>query len=372
MKAAFHYVVRAKLICFEDHFKFSEFEKEFADKDPILAREKALKYFQNYIDVYLDYQDLKYTNDRDAREKLRALYDPEISNVDPEIDFANNFKFGIGVYMVIDKPIPDLKILIESPFIHGYGFDYMDPETQIYMLSDELEYYEQNNYNTKQYKTEIPFLSEIGWDDEDNRVTEPMLIEILKTPFDWGGYDKPLWWQNTETIKELSEQKSNSINGIISQGETGQVEFIPTLLFDSKIRNATISTKEKIAKTISAFLNSKGGILIIGVNSKREILGLENDFKLAGSKNAHKFFREEFDQILENYLSFTVTYKIEAEFIYIAGKEVFFVFVAPGKRPLFIKGPSGKEFYIRGEASSRKLTDVEEIANFCIDRFTVQ
>ena len=35
---------------------------------------------------------------------------------------------------------------------------------------------------------------------------------------------------------------------------------------------------------------------------------------------------------------------------------------------IFLNGKNGKEFYVRGEASSRQLTDIEQIVNYCMDR----
>ncbi len=37
--------------------------------------------------------------------------------------------------------------------------------------------------------------------------------------------------------------------------------------------------------------------------------------------------------------------------------------------PVFLKGQNGKEFYVRGEASTRRIEDIEEIAHYCLDRW---
>jgi hypothetical protein len=47
--------------------------------------------------------------------------------------------------------------------------------------------------------------------------------------------------------------------------------------------------------------------------------------------------------------------------------------VTPSKRrPIFLKGQNEKEFYVRGEASSRQLTDIEELVNYCIEKWGIQ
>ncbi len=75
----------------------------------------------------------------------------------------------------------------------------------------------------------------------------------------------------------LTTAMNTSTFSLIEQGENDFVEFKSTLRwnlftkkFDKEIENATI-------KTIAAFLNSSGGTLIVGVDDKKEMLGLEND-----------------------------------------------------------------------------------------------
>ena len=75
--------------------------------------------------------------------------------------------------------------------------------------------------------------------------------------------------------------------------------------------------------------------------------------------------------MLEHFLSFSVKSNVEGQFYEKDGKDIFIVTVTPNKRrPIFLKGQNGKEFYVRGEASSRQLTDLEELVNYCIDKWT--
>ncbi|TDQ18816.1 putative DNA-binding protein [Algoriphagus boseongensis] len=58
---------------------------------------------------------------------------------------------------------------------------------------------------------------------------------------------------NQEFIKNLIRQKEGK-------------------LLDFKLK---ITSREKIAKTISAFANSEGGMLLIGVSDKKEVIGID-------------------------------------------------------------------------------------------------
>lgn len=81
----------------------------------------------------------------------------------------------------------------------------------------------------------------------------------------------------------------------------------------------------------------------------------------------------EFDQMLEHFLTFSVKSNISGQFFQLNEKDIFVVAVTPSsRRPIFMNGLKGKEFYVRGEASSRQLSDIEEIANYCIEKWGVQ
>ncbi|MGN6297575.1 MAG: hypothetical protein ACTHM7_12390 [Ginsengibacter sp.] len=58
MKAAFHYLVKAKLIRKkgDNELDFEEISKTFEDENPIIAREEAFDYFQNLIDILLQHK----------------------------------------------------------------------------------------------------------------------------------------------------------------------------------------------------------------------------------------------------------------------------------------------------------------------------
>lgn len=379
MKTAFHYVLRARIINLkegsENEYEITEREEKFEKEEPINARIEAISRYQSYIDILFESKGIKCTNAQDVREKLKSFYDPEIvqqngSEVQP-IDLKNNTDFGIGVFMSIDKPIKGLVINNKCLFIHGVGWGNVSPEDHINMLSDEHKYFEHYNYKTKNCKQVIPFISEKGFLDTTDESLGLKNFTILATPFDWKKYGELYWWDNLE-MGNIKEQMVKDFLDIINSGETSRVEFNSALLFSSKTNNTSSKPRLKIAKSICALMNTNGGILFIGVNENGKIKGLDNDFKLANEMNTHKYFRKELDQILEKYISYPINNYLDTGFCKISEKEIFFINVkASERRPIFFIGNAGKKFYVRGEASSRRLTDIEEIANYCIDRFTV-
>ncbi len=383
MKPAFHYIVKAKLIRYQkdNEINFLEFEDKFEDPNPIKARGKAFSHYQNYVDVLLHGKNKKFISDSQTREELKSFIEPgketKVIIDGKEVDFSDSFGNGIGIFLIIDKPKKDVIYddkKGEEIFIYGIGninYYSRNPEGTVYELERELEYYKHYNYETNNQEREVVYCNPDEW-AEGYREDEPATYNILETPFDWTGFDKPYWWgeEQGEVIEE-TEHVPQTLEEIIAGGETNQVEFKPALIYNFSTGKGGIGVKGIIAKTICAFLNSNGGFLLIGISDKGEVQGLDFDFKLSGDKNPKDFFRLEFDQMIEHFLTFTVKNNVEGQFYELDGKDIFLVTVSPNKRrPIFLKGQTSKEFYIRGEASTRQLTDSEDITNYCIDRIT--
>jgi len=381
--AAFHYLIRAKIIRYikgNGEIKFSQFEHKFENENPIVARNLAFKHYQNHIDVLLEAKQKKYYSDRQAREELKSFFESgnktKMQIGESEVEFSDVFGSGIGIFLIVDTPKPDSVYEDkegEEIFIHGIGnlgLFYEDPDRLIFELHREYEYFTFFNYEISNKAIEVVYCSRDEW-EEGYRENEPATYHIIETPFDWSGLDKPYWWgeQEDEQIEKTSEA-SVALEKIIQGGESNQVEFKPSLLYNFFTGKGGIGVKGIIAKAICAFLNSNGGLLIIGINDKGESKGLSFDFSLSEGKNEKDFFKLEFDEMLGRFLSFSVKSNVSAKFFRRNEKDIFVVTVTPSKRrPVFLKGQNGKEFYVRGEASSRQITDMEEVVNYCIEKW---
>ena len=380
MKAAFHYLVKAKVIkkILGDEPVFSEISKVFENENPLIAREEAFRFYQSWIDILLESKEKKYLTDIEARKELMTFIDinkpVKIYSGEAEIEFnESSIGNGVGVFFVPDKVI-DVSYsgrIIEGDelLIHGignFGRPYMIDDNVI-ILSCEAEYYKHFKYETNNKEIEINYCFRMSYDDgwEDDGIKTRT---ILPTPFDWTGYDKPFWWGKPDTVEE--DYIPKTYEEIIEEGESNKVEFKSTLLYNLENKGEDRLMKEMIAKTICSFLNSNGGILFIGINDNGSIIGLDSDFNLSKEKKGKDFFQLKFDEIISQYLGFSIKSNLNGQFYIIEGKQIFIVVVEPSKkRPIFLITKEGKKFYVRGEASSRHITDIEEIIKYCLDRF---
>ena len=90
---------------------------------------------------------------------------------------------------------------------------------------------------------------------------------------------------NTKT----SFQREPDIEELLAQNEHDRLEFKSSLRFDYKNGQANRDVEKATMKTVAAFLNSKGGHLVLGVNDSRMPLGLENDYQTLQRKDMDGF-----------------------------------------------------------------------------------
>jgi hypothetical protein len=153
----------------------------------------------------------------------------------------------------------------------------------------------------------------------------------------------------TETVEVI---ETISIEDLIKTGETDQIEFKSSLSWDNRTQKPNKDLKLIIAKTVSSFMNSNGGVLLIGVDDDGGILGLENDFKLY--KN-----RDEFERTLTNLINThlgmpNITY-LKIRFFIIENKEIAAIYVRKSPHVVYVTCDGKETFFIRSGNACQQL-----------------
>ncbi len=177
--------------------------------------------------------------------------------------------------------------------------------------------------------------------------------------------------KKTKPGEKLTEKE---LKQLLEEGESTFFELKSSLRWDYREGKVNKKLEEVIIKSISAFNNSEGGYLVIGIDDDKNILGLENDYASLKKNDA-----DYFELHLRNLIgaAFTVRYtarKINISFLTIDGKEICIIKIAKGEYPLFLKtsdknGKPIEKFYVRSGNSSQEIESLTEINNYIKVRF---
>jgi len=176
------------------------------------------------------------------------------------------------------------------------------------------------------------------------------------------------------TIQEavpIAPSPPSDLAAIVQAGETYRIEFKSSLIWDYAKNNRNEELAAVIAKTVSAFMNSEGGTLIIGVSDDKKVLGLENDLRQLRRSDLDAF-QQHFVNVINKYLGKTCGPLAKMSFEKLEDKDIAVVEVEKSLSPVWIryKDSTGEreEFYIRSGNSNQPL-NVREAHNYIRDHW---
>lgn len=137
----------------------------------------------------------------------------------------------------------------------------------------------------------------------------------------------------------------------INAGESTKLEFKSTLRTNLKTGEKDPRMEKAVLKTLVAFLNSKGGTLLIGVADDGSILGVDLD-SFEGSKDKFSLHLNNLitSQIGSEFLPF-----IGYRFVDIDNKPVMRIICTESDRPVFLREGKTDTFFVRSGPSSIDL-----------------
>ena len=152
-------------------------------------------------------------------------------------------------------------------------------------------------------------------------------------------------------LKHKEDKKEDKVKELILNGENEALEIKSTLRFDLKEGIVNKKLEYVIAKTISAFLNTEGGTLIIGVDDDNNTLGLEKDIQTLTKQNIDGF-ELHLRQIIKKYLGDYFEKYIKVTFPKVDDKEICLIQIAKSGKPVFITFEENESFFVRNGNSS--------------------
>jgi len=158
-----------------------------------------------------------------------------------------------------------------------------------------------------------------------------------------------------------------TIEELIARGESQHVEYKSSLIWDYRQQKPNKVLYEPVMKNLVAFMNSTGGVLLIGVADDGEILGLEPDFGTLKRQNVDGF-ELAFNMAFNKMIGVEYRRFVDVTFPEIEDKVICKVDVRPSSRPAYLINKGREHFYIRAGNGSQPLT-MSQANNYIRDRF---
>ncbi len=137
---------------------------------------------------------------------------------------------------------------------------------------------------------------------------------------------------------------------LIEEGEGNTVEFKTTMRMNLKTGKQDKEIELAWLKTVAAFMNTVGGILLIGVDDKGSVKGLEAD----GFANEDKC-RLHFKNLIAQHIGIEHSRSLHFEIHPVKGGQLIFIECERSEKPVFLSHRNEEGFYIRSGPSSVKL-----------------
>ncbi len=154
------------------------------------------------------------------------------------------------------------------------------------------------------------------------------------------------------------------ISDIIAKGENNEVEFKSSLRFDYIENKINKELEYTVTKTISAFLNTRGGMILIGIDDQGKALGIQADYETLKKKNADGFLVY-FTQIITHYLGKEAHRYLNISIEKLQDKEICLVQISKSFEPIYVNHNEHKEFYIRTVSSVQPM-DVKDTHEYIV------
>lgn len=144
---------------------------------------------------------------------------------------------------------------------------------------------------------------------------------------------------------------------LIEEGETPTVEFKSTLRWSAKTNEDAEWLQKDVTKSIAAFMNASGGVLLIGVADNRSIYGIEKDMEILATlgQGGRDGFLQAVANVVNTHLGAGVPALMSTEFAVVDGRQICVINVRPSPEPIYLRDKNADHLYVRLGTTTRAL-----------------
>lgn len=141
------------------------------------------------------------------------------------------------------------------------------------------------------------------------------------------------------------------VKDLINRGESEVLEFKSTLRWNIHTKKPGKEIENASLKTVAGYLNSEGGILMVGVDDSGQPLGLKTD----NFANQDKLLLH-LNNMIREHLGPQFAEYIRPSIVEVNGSEVLVIQCVPSPNPVFFRREKEEHFYVRVGPSSQSLS----------------
>jgi len=146
------------------------------------------------------------------------------------------------------------------------------------------------------------------------------------------------------------EKPHKIVSSLIKSGENEKTEFKSSFRYNIHTKEFDKRLEHSVLKTLTAFLNTKGGDLLIGVDDGKRIFGLEAD----GFKNEDKLGLH-LTNLINHHIGNEFLPFIKFEIVKLKDKKILWIKCRESRKRVFLKVGHEEEFYVRNGPASIRL-----------------
>lgn len=157
-----------------------------------------------------------------------------------------------------------------------------------------------------------------------------------------------------EGFRDLTEADLLQMTG---GGESGRVEFKSTLRWNLHTNKADKRMENACLKTVAGYLNSEGGVLMVGVDDEGVKLGLEKD----GFGNEDKLLLH-WNSLFKGHLGVEFSPFVRAMIQDCGGVRILVIQCLRASQPVFFRRENDECFFVRAGNGTQQLKPSEVLA----------
>ncbi len=143
----------------------------------------------------------------------------------------------------------------------------------------------------------------------------------------------------------------SELTALIQAGESTSLEFKSTMRFNLKSGKNGKEIEMAWLKAVVAFMNSDGGILLIGVDDAGAVIGIEKDNFVNEDK-----CRLHFKNLMNTHVGAEFTRFVQLKVVSVNNQTILIIECERVRRPVFLSNGKQEDFFIRSGPSSMKLS----------------